>query len=382
MSTPHAAYAQETREQVIVQAQAEKAKQLKPYEPNKLEQVLAHLQGAFILTPDGFYPVFGSVYSGGGFTLGAGYRRYIGDRLNWNATGLYSAKNYKLFELALQSPRATTGRTDFRLVSGWRDATQVAYHGLGIDSPEDRTAYRMQQGYFGGEASVRPKPWAVLRGGLTYEAFTLGDGSGSAPDTDDVFTPATAPGLGDSPDFLHSVVAAAIDTRPSPEYARRGGLFEVAYHQYHDSNDVYSFERVDAEVVRHFPILRESWVLSLRGRLQSTVGDTDPVPYFLLPALGSGSTLRGYGSWRFRDRHGVLFSGEWRWIPNRMAMDVALFYDVGTMAERRDALRLDNMKSDVGIGVRFHGPATTPLRIELAHGSEGMKLVFAASAAF
>jgi len=40
------------------------------------------------------------------------------------------------------------------------------------------------------------------------------------------------------------------------------------------------------------------------------------------------------------------------------------------------------MKSNVGIGVRFHGPFTTPLRVELAHGSEGLHLVFAASAAF
>jgi hypothetical protein len=36
----------------------------------------------------------------------------------------------------------------------------------------------------------------------------------------------------------------------------------------------------------------------------------------------------------------------------------------------------------VGIGVRFHSPLATPLRIELAKGREGMHLVFAGSAAF
>ena len=35
-----------------------------------------------------------------------------------------------------------------------------------------------------------------------------------------------------------------------------------------------------------------------------------------------------------------------------------------------------------GVGVRFHGPLATPLRIELANGREGMRLVFAGSAAF
>ena len=38
--------------------------------------------------------------------------------------------------------------------------------------------------------------------------------------------------------------------------------------------------------------------------------------------------------------------------------------------------------TDYGLGVRFHGPARTPLRVEIANGREGTRLVFAASAAF
>jgi len=41
------------------------------------------------------YPYFDSVYSGGGFTLGAGYRRYVGDYAFTEVRGLYSFKNYK-----------------------------------------------------------------------------------------------------------------------------------------------------------------------------------------------------------------------------------------------------------------------------------------------
>ena len=134
--------------------------------------------------------------------------------------------------------------------------------------------------------------------------------------------------------------------------------------------------------MQHIPILRENWVISLRGRLESTLDDDDQVPYFLLPSLGSGSTLRGYSSWRFRDRHAVLLSGEWRWIPNRLALDMAFFYDTGMVAPRLDAIALNSFVSDFGVGVRFHGPARTPLRVELAKGREGMRLVFAASAAF
>jgi len=376
------AAAQDTREETIAAAQAEKATQLHTYKPNQVEAILNQLSDALVLAPNGFYPVFDTVYSGGGFTLGAGYRRYIGDRLNWNVVGLYSIKNYNLLEFTLHSPRPLTGRFDFTIAAGRRDATQVAYHGLGINSPEDEARYRFHQFYAGGDAWFRPIPWIVVRAGAKFEDFTVSDGQGEAPDVADIFTPETAPGLGDNPDFVHAIFSAAVDTRLSPDYARRGRLIEVALHHYNDRQDVYSFERVDTEIIQHIPIVRENWVISLRGRLHSIVGDTTTVPYFLLPSLGSGSTLRGYSSWRFRDRHAALGTVEWRWLPNRMAMDAAIFVDAGTVAERFSALTTHDLRADIGFGVRFHSPMATPLRIDVAHGREGWKLNFGASAAF
>jgi outer membrane protein assembly factor BamA len=240
----------------------------------------------------------------------------------------------------------------------------------------------MEQGFAGGKAWFRPRQWAVLHAAVGYEGFTIADGQGHAPDVDTVFTPDTAPGLGDHPDFLHLAWSAAIDTRDAPGYTRRGALLEIAHHVYRDRGDVYNFERLDAEVIEHIPFFREAWVLSLRGRVQTTLDASDAVPFFLMPALGSGSTLRGYSSWRFRDRHSALFSAEWRWMPNRMAMDAALFYDAGTVADRFDALSIGRMESNVGFGVRFHSPVVTPLRIEVAWGRSGPRLIFSASSAF
>ncbi len=267
VAVPAPAFAQNSREESITQAQAEKAQRLVPYTPNKAELILDQLTDTLVENPNGFYPYFDSVYSGGGFTLGAGYRRYIGDRANWNVAGLYSAKNYKLIELGLHSPGARHGRFDFAVTTGWRDATQVAFYGLGIESPEDRSNFRMQQGYVDGQVLLRPRPWFILRGGLAYEAFTLSEGAGDLPSVDDVHTPATAPGVGTDPKFWHTTVAAAVDSRPAADYARRGSLFEVSYHQFHDRADVHNFDRIDVDAVQHIPILRESWVLSLRGRL-------------------------------------------------------------------------------------------------------------------
>ena len=79
LAMPAAASAQDSREQAIAQAQAEKAKQLRPYTPNQAERLINWAEENLILQPEGFYPLFESVYSGGGFTVGAGYRRFIGD---------------------------------------------------------------------------------------------------------------------------------------------------------------------------------------------------------------------------------------------------------------------------------------------------------------
>ena len=65
-----------------------------------------------------------------------------------------------------------------------------------------------------------------------------------------------------------------------------------------------------------------------------------------------------------------------------MALDMAFFYDTGMVAPRLDAIALSSFVSDFGVGIRFHAPARTPLRVEFAKGSEGLQLVFAASAAF
>jgi hypothetical protein len=374
--------AQESRAAEIAAEQARQAAAAKPYEPGTGERWAVALRREFLTEPSGFYPYFASVYSGGGFTLGAGYRQFFGDRTHWDVKGLYSIKSYKLLEFSTDSWGHAAGRLDLHGRLGWRDATQVAYYGLGIDSPEVRSNFQMKQAYVGGDLRVRPGGYTVFGAGVMYEDYTLEQGAGNVPSIEEMFTPATAPGLGASPTYVHMIGSAGIDWRPAAGYARRGGLYQITYHNFADRNETHSFDRIDGEIVQHLPILRENWVVSLHGLVQTTLDDDDVVPYFLLPSLGSGSTLRAYPSWRFRDRHSLLMSGEFRWIPSRLGIDMALFYDTGKVTSRWDDLSLTGLKSSVGIGIRFHSPIATPLRIELAHGREGLHLVFAGSAAF
>ena len=63
-------------------------------------------------------------------------------------------------------------------------------------------------------------------------------------------------------------------------------------------------------------------------------------------------------------------------------LDSSVFYDAGKVTAHRSDLDLDGLKHDIGFGIRFHGPVSTPLRVELAKGTEGLVLVVATSSAF
>jgi hypothetical protein len=375
--------AQDTREGVIAAAQADKDKASKADTESKAEHI-SEVIGS-VLTPKAhsFFPYFDSVYSGGGFTLGAGYGWLYGDNSNAAIRGLYSIKNYKLIEAVTTSSQHLDGKLTVGARVGWRNAPQAAFYGLGMDTTQaDRTTFDLSEGYGEATAVLWPVDFAVLAGAVSLEDYTIKSGKGDGPSIEDVFTPATAPGLGTNPTYVHSQATAAIDWRTSPGYSRKGGYYGVTLHDYTNTNGAYDFNQLDATLIQHVPVLRETWVLSFRGNMKTTLGDDELVPYFLLPSLGSGSTLRAYRSWRFRDRHSLLMTGEFRWIPSRLGMDMAIFYDAGKVAGRREDLNFVGLEHDWGVGVRLHGPTQTPLRIEASRGSEGWHLTFSGDAAF
>jgi Omp85 superfamily domain len=373
-------HAQSARELETTCREVEETERQKPSLRTRVERLVKAVM-VDTSSKSGFYPQIDSVYAGGGFTPGVGYRGRSGDQIHWNVRGLYSIKNYKLVELTARL--ADVDRSlELDLRTGWRDATQVGFYGLGMATvPDDRADFRLQMPYAGGSITWRPSRWSVLIGDAQYEGYRTLSPTGSERPVEEAYTPLTAPGLGADPSYVHGSGVAAIDWRSSPGYTRSGGYYGVAFHEYIDTDQTFSFKRLDLNLVQHLPIYRETWVVSLRSRVQTTLDGEDLIPYFMMPSLGSGSTLRAYSSWRFRDRHSILTSVEWRWIPDR-PFDIAVFADAGKVVPRTQDLNLKDLRGDVGIGIRFHGPKTTPLRIEVANGTDGWQLVFAGTPAF
>jgi Omp85 superfamily domain len=384
MSAQAQGQAEPTRADTIVADQQKKARELTLYEGSKAEQVLTRIENTFI-TGMKIHPFFESALAGGGFTLGAGYRRFVSPYNTIDVRGSITFSGYKRIEAEFLAPRIFKRRGVLSVIGGWREATQVGFYGFGTanTSVDDRANYSFDQPYLVISLDYRPtRKYLVLGATVDYSQWRQGSGSGTAPSVEEVYTPATLPGLGSSPNYVHFGGRAGFDWRTSPGYTRTGGYYGVEAHEYLDPDGEFGFRQADYTAIQHFPILRNAWVLSLRGQVVTTflAGD-QTIPFYMLPALGGGSSLRGFASWRFRDRHSLLLSSDFRVLANNF-LDMAVFYDAGKVVARTGDLDLDGLKSDYGIGFRIHSPVATPLRIELAKSNEGLALVFSAKAAF
>ncbi len=374
----------DTRQVVIEEAQAEKVNTLHPYEPSKGERLITKLENVFVNPAETWHPFFENAYHGGGFAAGLGYMWHVSSYNYVDVRGSYSIKSYKRGEVEFVSPRLFDRRGELSLLGGWRDATEVAFYGVGNDtSVDNRANYGFEQPHASALLTVRPtRQLLMLRGGFEVSRWDLKSGTGSAPSIDEVYTPDALPGIDTRTTYLHTQATVGFDWRPATGYARRGGFYGVTGHDYHDRDNRLGFRQVEYEAIQHIPILRESWILSLHGLATTTwLKSDEDVPFFMLPSLGGGSNLRGFSSWRFRDRNSLLLQAEWRIMANRF-FDTAVFYDAGQVAAHKSALHINDMKTDYGFGVRFHTPFATVLRIDVARSTEGTQLVFATSAPF
>ena len=374
-----------TREAAIEGEQAEKAKTLHPYVPGKFEGLANRAEDILVNGVPRLHPFFESAYYGGGFTLGAGYAHHVSAYNLLDVRGTYTVLGYKLVEAELTAPRLFHRRGSLSVIGGWREATQAAFYGFGLGtSQQDRADFDFQRPYASGTFTFWPaRRLLMMRGGLELTRWSQRPAEGgSFPSVETIYRPSSLPGLGTKTTYLHSQGTVGFDWRTSPGYSRRGGFYGVTLHDYADKDERFGFRQVDYEAIQHVPILREAWVLSFRSVARTTYAASgQQVPFFLLPYVGSGHTLRGYISHRFRDQNTLLLQAEWRIMVNRF-METAFFYDAGTVAARRADLSLDGMKSDYGFGFRLHGPFATPLRFDLARGSEGTRLVVSTTPIF
>ena len=367
------AMAQDSRAGEIAARQAEKSKQLRPNTPSGAERALAWFEEHFT-DPNTVYATFGGIYPSAGFAPGIAWRRAMG-QARFNIGGAYSLKNYKLAHASLGFPELAGNKLEVEFHTRWLDATQVPFYGVGNDTIKDSLVhYGLRSFNGGGSLTLKPVRWFRIGGGVDARQLEDREGVGTRPSIETTHSLLTAPGLFSKTDYTQGTAFAAIDWRESPGYTRTGGLYAAAWHDFRDSDDRFSFRRTDFDVRQFIPVLKEHWVLGFRALVQTTQSEAGQViPYHLLPSLGGNQAHRAYSDFRFRDKHLLLLGAEYRWIPSRI-LDMAFFVDSGKVASERRDLDLDGLKTGYGIGVRFHGPTMTPLRIDVARGDEGIRI--------
>lgn len=373
-----------SRAESIEQQEQAKSEQLTPAAPGKAEAYVTRISDAFLAGNLHWHAFWQNAYSGGGFTLGAGYRQHVSSYNVMDVRGSITFSGYKRVEAEFLAPELFKRHGTLSVLGGWREATQVNFFGLGQTTRQDNlTNYGFTQPYLSAITTIFPtRNLFLVGGGVEISQWRQGAGSGSSPSVEQKYTPQTLPGLGAQPVYLHTQGTIGIDSRTSPGYTRRGGFYGVTVHDYTDKDNLWGFNQVDYTAIQHIPILREAWVLAFRAYAQTTYDKSgQTIPFFMMPSFSGGSDLRAFASWRLRDLNSLLLQGEWRAEVNRF-LEMALFYDAGKVAPKRNDLDLHDMKSDYGIGFRFHGALSTPLRIELAFGNEGYVLNFSASQVF
>ena len=365
------AFAQETREEERAALQAQKAAQLRPYEPTQLERRIERIGNLLDADTRPVYPFVGSVLSGGGPAFGAGFTKLFGDTGRLDARVARSMRNYKGAEATLYLPPFANNRVKVEMRANWLDAPKMAFYGIGNDSLKGGRSDLFYKSTSVGVAT-RLQAARFFAVGAGLDAIQME--TGAAANT----RLATA-----SPSYRRSSVFAEYDYRQSPGYTSAGGFYRVEWSDYRQTNaGAHRFNRVDAEVQQFVPLVRENSVIALRA-LASSVnpGSDDSVPAVLLPDLGGSHTLRGYSSWRFRDRNRLHLTGEYRWKAGHF-VDMALFMDAGQVAPRFSALDMRKFKKTYGIGMSFHTPVVTVTRIEVARTSESTSVLFSFSPSF
>lgn len=216
------------------------------------------------------------------------------------------------------------------------------------------------------------------------------------PSTDDVFGAAFQDG--DGVDQLWVSGSAAYDTRDSISNPYRGwrvGLGAAIVPLQTGLNTGARFSLDSSAAFPVPPLFHDGGdarddnpptdVFALGGFVVSTAGD---LPFYSQPALGGDDTLRGYIQRRFTDRVAAHASAEYRFavVPRGFRItdtirvervNLALFYDIGTVADDLGNLDAARWRDSYGVGVRLGFAREATFRVDLGFSEEDTLLTIA-----
>src|SRR5258705_4238070 len=345
-------------------------------QPRGVQKVRNYIEKSPIvqkLKGDGVYPRIGGLSPGSGLAGGVGYRRH----LDWafvDVSGAMSTKAYRGVDATLGW--IDTKHLDVSTKLTFRNNSQDDFYGLGMDSTDaERVDFGIRSTDLSTRAAAHVTPWLRLGADVGYYVPSVRHGRDDSLRTiESVFTDATAPGLAQQPDFVHEGVFAEVDSRDAHGFPRRGGFYRAAYALWNDRTlEQFNFRRFDA-IGSHFMSVARNDVVAVRLELSyANNAPGDRVPFYLLPYVGGGDTVRSFREFRFRDENAGVFGAELRHKIHPMA-HIAGFVDFGKVSRDWQDINPHHVKNAYGIGLRGGSDDKTYVRFDVAHGDAGSRV--------
>lgn len=374
-----------TRIELMTEQQEEKARNLGPAKPPGVEQALEKYVGEDPLNKymggiPGLRLRLGGLPSGGGFGLGPEYYRtdLAKGQMHFRTFASGSSKLWYIIEMELRFPHLAGRFLDLDIQGHRLDANSVDYFGPGPDSNKaDRTNFRREENALDVALAFRPTR-RYLSLGLTAGYLWLNTGPGQSglyASSDERFSPDMTPGIDRQTNYLQTGIFLDVDSRDKPKDPHGGTHFRVELNRFSDRKyDRYSFRQIESSIEHYISFFNEKRVIALRAHsVLSYPFSGSEIPFYMQPTLGGASDLRGYHRYRFYDNNSFVMSAEYRWEVFTL-MDAAVFADAGRVFHRDRDFRVQDLESDVGLGLRFKSRHAVVFRIDTAFSHEGYGL--------
>ena len=170
------------------------------------------------------------------------------------------------------------------------------------------------------------------------------------------------------------------DNRDQIFFPNHGGVTQAKVIFYSkDLGSDYTFIWFELNARRYWAFTPDH-VLAVQTYYNGTGGNP---PFFKLPALGGGSTMRGYFQGRYRDAHLFAIQAEYRqyfW----WRLGFVVFAGYGDVAEELTSLQMRHLKPTYGAGLRllFDKEQKINLRIDIGFGKDTNGIYFGMEEAF
>jgi hypothetical protein len=357
-----------------------KSRELKPPRRSRVERLLFKIEDDLVVErwlnpPRGFYLRLGGIGEGSGFGIGPGYR-YSTGAFDMRVSAAGSMLGYAIGEASLLLPGRVKNGGFVELYARRRDFPQEDFFGLGpLSRVDERTNFALRDTLVRATAGARRGGFAAgVAGG--YLDPSIGAGTDTRmPSTDAVFSPLDVPGLGEQTAFTLIEPFVEWSNADPPLNPLSGATVRSSLARYSDSDrDRYSFQRFDVDARAYLPLFQRTHTIALRTWISEARPESGhQVPFYLQPTLGGSYSLRGFRTFRFRDRSVALVQAEYRWRINELVTG-ALFFDTGAVAPRLGDL--GTLERDYGFGLRAGGRNGVVFRADVALGSgEGARIL-------